>query len=375
MARPLQHNMHSKSLFAGLIACGLSLALASCEFADETFWPGSEEPPAEAQAQDGEVVVIQPSAAEQAAGGQGVASFGPGGGSTGTVVGARVAQLATELRNLQQSINGNGAQLQQLRQRASQNAQVYNDSVSDIRSRLQTGTTPGNPQVIGQWNVAQGQLDAVNSDIGAMTNLAAAINNDVTVSGFLLDAIRSSYTLAGGIDQDHRDLEQLENMTAEALQASDQMQAAINDEIAQQAAYVASERQNLTTLALAIDKGHFLNAPVTGRGFASAGGQQVASVAGRRPLVVIRFDRANVNYENALAGAVSQAVQRFPSARFDLVAVAPAAGSAANQEEARRNAEKVLRSMTGMGISADRITLSATTSPSVADEEVHVYVR
>ena len=237
------------------------------------------------------------------------------------------------------------------------------------------GTTPGNPEVIAQWNIAQSQLDAVNSDIGGMTNLANEINNNVTVAGFLLDAIRSSYSLAGGIDQDHRDLDQLENATAESLQASTQMRASINAEIAQQAAYVSSERQNLTSLAQAIDKGHFLNAPgIAGRSLSVGAGSQVASTAARRPLVVIRFDRDNVNYQNALASAVGQAIQRFPSAQFDLVAISPASAPGSGQT-ARRHAEGVMRSLTGMGIPAARITMSATSSPAAAVDEVHIYVR
>ena len=43
--------------------------------------------------------------------------------------------------------------------------------------------------------------------------------------------------------------------------------------------------------------------------------------------------------------------------------------------KSRRNAENVLRSLTGMGLPADRITLSATSSARAQGNEVHVYVR
>lgn len=358
----------SNLVMAGVVA----LMLAGCSFTDEVLWPGATgEQPAQAS---GETVVVEPSAAATTQ----TASVPGGGGSTGTVVGARVAQLQSEHQALQQSVSANGAELQQLRARAAQNAQAYNGGVSQIRTRLQVGTTPGNPELIGQWNQAQGQLDQVNGDIGLMTNLANEANNDVTVAGFLLDAIRSSYSLAGGIDADHRNLEQLENQAAETLQQAAQLQSTVNGELAQQAAYVSSERQNLTTLAHAIDKGHFLGVPVSPRGysaFAPGGGQQVASVTGRRPLVVIRFDRDNVNYENALFGAINQAMQRLPNAQFDVVAVAPDAGNAATTAAARRHAEQVMRSLTGMGIPANRVTMAATASRSAATPEVHVYVR
>ncbi|MCP4329879.1 MAG: hypothetical protein GY791_15745 [Alphaproteobacteria bacterium] len=376
-----------------IVVAGATLALAACSFADEVLWPGATGEESAAQTQTtsgGREVPIQPSAGETAAqtdaattgtaaqSGPIVASQLPSGSATGTIVGARVAELQRELAQLQRSVASDNGELQQLRGQSAKNGQSYNSSVSDVRSRLQVGTTPGNPEVIALWNKAQNRLDSVNADIGPMTNLASKINNDVTVSSFLLDSIRASFNLAGGVDADHRNLEKLENAATESLQQASQMQAAINGEITQQAAYVSSERQNMTSLAMAIDKGHFLNAPGNGRSFAGTaggGGNQVASVAERRPLVMIRFDRADVQYEEPLFSAANQALQRFPNAQFDLVAVAPAGASPAVQESSRRNAEKVMRSLTNMGVPANRVTMSAAASPTVATEEVHIFVR
>ena len=99
----------------------------------------------------------------------------------------------------------------------------------------------------------------------------------------------------------------------------------------------------------------------------------------RRPLVVIRFDRPNVEYEQALYTAVSRALERRPSATFDLVAVAPNRGNAAQVTVAastsKRNAESVLRSLSDMGLPLDRVRLSAMTSGQAATNEVHIYVR
>jgi hypothetical protein len=94
---------------------------------------------------------------------------------------------------------------------------------------------------------------------------------------------------------------------------------------------------------------------------------------------VIRFDRPNVQYEQPLFEAVSRALDRRPSAGFDIVAVAPSGGSpsdvALNTSAARRDAETVLRSLTNMGLPPERVSLSATTSQSAQSPEVHVYVR
>ncbi len=94
---------------------------------------------------------------------------------------------------------------------------------------------------------------------------------------------------------------------------------------------------------------------------------------------MIRFDRQNVDYEPALFSAVSAALERKPNAGFDLVAVAPGSGPAGEvnlaAQTTRQNAEKVLRSLTNMGLPADRVSLSSVTNPSATVGEVHVYVR
>jgi hypothetical protein len=78
--------------------------------------------------------------------------------------------------------------------------------------------------------------------------------------------------------------------------------------------------------------------------------------------------------------AVNEAMQRYPSARFELVAVYPtgstnAAESSIESTRARRNAEKVLRTLTQMGLTMDRVDLSYLPSKEVQTSEVHLYVR
>ena len=95
--------------------------------------------------------------------------------------------------------------------------------------------------------------------------------------------------------------------------------------------------------------------------------------------MVIRFDRANVKYQKVLYDAVSRALERRPSARFELVAVSPRAGGTAaaalNATAARKNAQAVLRALTDMGLSPDRVRLSAATAGDAASNEVRLFVR
>ncbi len=110
-----------------------------------------------------------------------------------------------------------------------------------------------------------------------------------------------------------------------------------------------------------------------------SGGVPSADIANRRPLVVIRFDRPDVSYEQPVQNAVSEMLDRRPDASIDLVAFAPSRGGSARASlestELRGQAENVMRSLVGMGLPPSRIALLASTSPNAATNEVHLYVR
>ena len=87
--------------------------------------------------------------------------------------------------------------------------------------------------------------------------------------------------------------------------------------------------------------------------------------------MVIRFDRPDVAYEPALYQALSRALERRPDATFDLVAVSP---NEAGQATARREADNVFKSMTSMGLPAERVAMATMAQASATTPEVHIYV-
>jgi hypothetical protein len=105
----------------------------------------------------------------------------------------------------------------------------------------------------------------------------------------------------------------------------------------------------------------------------------MATPSSPRPLAKIKFDKANIDYEQPIYMAVQEALQRYPNARFELIAVHPTSGNPAQaaieSTRARRNAERVLRTLTQMGVSLDQVDLSNSASPEAQTSEVHLYVR
>src|SRR5208282_786236 len=132
---------------------------------------------------------------------------------------------------------------------------------------------------------------------------------------------RSAFVVQGAVDEDHRQLTQIQGDIDATTVQIDALLNALSDEIGRQSTYVANERDNLITLSQAIKNGQLYGPSLATRAFgpvtstplpapaqprASAAPRPQAAAAG--PLVVIRFDRPDVSYEQALYTAVSRAL-------------------------------------------------------------------
>ncbi|MBI2235000.1 MAG: hypothetical protein HYU57_08495, partial [Micavibrio aeruginosavorus] len=268
--------------------------------------------------------------------------------------------------------------------------------VATISTQLQSGTTPGNPRLLKRLSVARNSLEQLATNVAGFNDLAIAVSNAASMAGFLLESVRATYSLSGAVEEDHARLAQIEDSINNNIVVIERMQNSVNDDITRTVSYLGTERSNLRTLSLAITTGDLMGKSLSNRPFSSAqpasftadgglapvdSGAAMGAVPAPapRPLVKIRFDKPNVSYEQPVYMAVNEAMQRYPSARFELVAVHPtgvnSAEGAIESTRARRNAEKVLRTLTQMGVGMDRIDLSYMPSSEALTSEVHLYVR
>ena len=395
-----------------MLAGVLAVLLGGCSFTQDALWPsltGDDPKAASAPAQPAPAqrpqtaqatrVDIPPSQAERAAMASGQAQTAQGAvTASATAVGQRVSRMREDVQRLQAGVSGNTQSLSQLRAETVQTSARYYTLVGGINARLQVGTTPGNPILQGQWQEASQELDRISTDIGRMTTLSNQVSSDAALAAFLLESVRAAYGLSGAVEQDHRDLAVLEDEVNRTVVGIDRMLNELSEDVSRQSAYISRERSNLSTLALAIKNGELYGTGLGNRAFTAASAEPAAQAAARgavqqrgaaapasvpsadtRPLVVIRFDKANPTYEQALYTAVNRALERKPDARFDIVAVAPSKGSQAQvalaASNSKKNAETVMRSLTNMGLPADRVKLSSRSSGNVQNSEVQVFVR
>lgn len=334
-----------------------------------------------------------------------------------TPVTAKVDAIAADLADLQSEVTTKESRLSALNRTSEDIAKDYYALVAGMSAKLQSGTTRGNPDLIESWEAAQNALNALGDTSSDLARLGNEITDEASRAAMMSDTIQGTFALSGARDEDHENLIILEDRANETLARLDRLVSNVNDEINRRTAYLRSERLNMQTLSLAIENGDLYGGNIRNRMFKTAemasagpaampvsyaGGSYGAmspreplspvlntdthmasfspmAMPGRKPLVIIRFDKPNLQYENALYGAVNQALDKRPNVMFDVVTITPASGNSAemalNANAARRNGEDVLRALTQMGVPMDRVNLSSGNSASARFSEVHIFIR
>ena len=333
-----------------------------------------------------------------------------------TVVGRKVETISKDLFALQSRAGNLTARLREIEAQARGLAAEYYASIATINTQLQVGTTPGNPRLIRKLDTAQGNLESLSQNLSMMNALGVETADAASAGSFLLEMSRQTYSLSGAVEEDHARLAELEDQINNTIVSIERILNEVNGNISRTTAYINSEKNNIRTLALAVSSGNLFGRTLARNPYASAqvsdmmipanyaadpvaamplvppmaGGTMMQdpmmitptpapAMTEPRPLAKIRFDKANVDYEQPLYVAVQDAVQKYPQAQFELVAVHPTNGNAAQvaieSTKARRNAEKVLRDLQQMGLTMDQINLSYTPSADARSSEVHVYIR
>ena len=185
-----------KGLFLAF-ALTAGLGLAACSDLDSMF--GSDEevaaadvaPTAEGAGAPPSATAMAPMAQSLAAGAAPVATITPvtidAGPDTGTAVNKTIQSLRAQVTGLQQKLAANSGRLVELRNSGAGAAGAYQEAKAHITTRLQVGTTRGNPELVAQWNVAQGQLDALSANVNALNALGTDVTNDSSAAHYALD--------------------------------------------------------------------------------------------------------------------------------------------------------------------------------------------
>jgi hypothetical protein len=181
---------------------------------------------------------------------------------TGTLtVRKSIEQLRSDQAALSNGIAAQQAQFNATRGQLAGDERTYTGLVSGINSRLRAGTTPGNPDLVNQWNAAQGKLDAVTIGVGTLNSLASQVTTQASVAGYLLENVRATYRIGGAVDEDHRNLRAIEAETRRSMQQIDRLIVDLNAEIGRENTFLGRERSNLAALSYNVNIGRLGSPP------------------------------------------------------------------------------------------------------------------
>ena len=299
---------------------------------------------------------------------------------TGTFVGQKISDLRRELSEIMARTNGKDAAIDAVRKKIAADVGKYHELVAVINSRLQVGTTPGNPILNDKWHQAGLQLDAVSGDVASLNGLLAELTADSGMVTYVLDSVKAAFNISGAVDEDHSQLKVLENQAVQTSIQIERLFNEVNGDVNRQQQFLAIEKKNLSALAMAIRDGQLYTQDPLQDSYGNITTSTVVdrdiveNLKGKKPLVSIRFDKRNVVYEQTLYKAVKRAVDRKSNVKFDVVGITPLSGTA-SAADAKNSADKVARSIINMGVPASRVNVATATSSNAKNVEVKVFVK
>tara|TARA_B100001027_G_scaffold51708_1_gene34438 strand:+ start:105 stop:1259 length:1155 start_codon:yes stop_codon:yes gene_type:complete len=302
-------------------------------------------------------------------------------GPTGTFVGGKITQFRSDLTSIQNAVSSHNNDYLRFKDLVDEQTSVYQGLSSAIRSRLQIGTTPGNPILVGQWNDAQRALEDIQNNV----NNLQIVNNRVTADAALIDhlknAIDSSFFISGAIDEDHNQLKVLKDDVQRTAVLYDRLMNELESKISREIQVLNDERQYMKNLAEDVEVGKFgisVSPPPTKKQSSTASSDstklKVAPLNYDNAILIIKFDDSSFDYSSALFESVSAALEQMPSAGFEVVAVSPT-GGASFADSARNKASEVFNKIIEMGVPSERISLTSSNSTTAQAEEVHIYLK
>ncbi len=278
--------------------------------------------------------------------------------NTGTLVGQKVISFKKDLENIQKSINYNSNELQKIREAVVLNSASYHKTLAAIETKLQVGTTPGNPEVYKMLNSIQANIQSMDANAIALEQISRKATADADLSASLLDSIRSTYVVSGAVDEDHRQLRILENETAQTSIMIQSVLSEINTDYARQVQYSQTAKNYINDLSKAVRMGSFVGvatqlpayqSPV--KSLAKPEYNGVTSPA----LMSINFSNGAPAYKEALKNTMREVLSRRATANFDIVSVNSATSS---------NANAIFQEMVNAGVNPDNINISAVNDGS-----------
>ncbi len=301
-----------------------------------------------------------------------------------TFVGQKVKSFHQELKKIQTSSSSHDQELKRIKDSILQNTTQYNDSISQIETKLQIGTTPGNPNMYLALQQAQSKVQSMSVMANTLDTLSAKIANNKASAKYLLDSINSAFGISGAVDADHVNLRNLQGQTEQVLVGISNLGKEVNKNIAYQQQYLSNSRAQINRLNSAIQVGNMQEAsattsPVVASNIAPANepaalftGKRTSNVTMRgKPVFSINASNEDIDYADGLKIAIDSALERKPSTIFEVVAISNSSSS----RKAQNFANKIFQEIVTMGVNANNVNIGAQNSENASAASIAIYAK
>ncbi|HVJ54664.1 MAG TPA: hypothetical protein VM689_19540 [Aliidongia sp.] len=178
--------------------------------------------------------------------------------ASNTVVGQKARELELDTDRLEQATADHISAHSEVTAERAQLSSEYFTQVAQINSRLEAGTTPGNPELVAEWQNARRALSSLDAAAARLTDISSKFTDDTAQATYLSQTVRAAFTLRGAVDADHAVLRSVAGRVASTSAGLEQTLGQVLDELNRQNEMLAVEHRNLTTLARAIEVGQLL---------------------------------------------------------------------------------------------------------------------
>ena len=236
-------------------------------------------------------------------------------------VSKKVAAIETKLRQIQKNIKKDSDTFRELKNKSAEESARFYGHVANIRSRLQIGTTPGNPELTEMWKQASALLAGSDKNMAETAKLSSEMARAKNELDSLQETIRETFSVPGAMEIDHENLKLLEDEASQTIVSVNRLISDLSIQITRQQQYFSTESQNVNLLGTEIQTGKALDRSVAAASLSPSSLKQSASsyfpapvdlpetdLTGRRPLMIIRFDKRKVPTCQVAAGKY-----RFPA--------------------------------------------------------------
>lgn len=300
-----------------------------------------------------------------------------------TAVTAKARELYRDLKEAEGRLDLTTRKAETIANKSDTQISEYYSLVANVSAALRTGTTPGNPILVDRWNAAQAKLNDLPKNANMINNLAVDLSSQASKAAYILEATQSAYHISGAVDADHKMLRKIEDRINQIITDLNRMIIDVNKEMNRIDALLKTERANMQTLSLGIAKGELYGESLANnmemKRLKEMEKITTPETRKNKPLVIIRFDKPNIDYERPLYKAVSAALDKYPSARFSILTVSASndnkAKESLDKQDARKRGEEVMDALVKMGLPTSRIKVESTVSDKATAAEIHIFLK